>query len=340
MKSDEIDIYKKRNKIISFRIIILTVILILCFIISIYIGRFRISITDILKFLAGKEVSKEIRQVISIIRMPRIIAAMIVGASLSVSGAAYQGMFRNPLVSPDILGSSAGAGFGAAIALLLGFNIGIVKLSSLIFGIFSVIFTYTISKKFSKGRENLYILIIAGIIVSNLFQALIGLIKYSADTENKLPAITFWLMGSLAKADMKDLRNLFFPFIISVSAIMFSAGKLNVLSLGSEEARALGVNVKLMQLILIVSATILTAFSVSVSGMVGWVGLVVPHFSRMIVGPDFRKLIPTSMIIGSIYLLIIDDLCRSIFSVEIPLGIMTSLAGLPFFLYLLSRKNN
>ena len=321
------------------RLLLLFLLLAVGFIMSLAVGRYYIPVSEIFTAFTGGQVPDKTGQVLMVVRLPRVLAAVLVGGAMSVSGTAYQGMFKNPLVSPDILGSSAGAGFGAALAILLSFGVAGTKGAAFFFGLFAVFITWLISHRFGKGDDSLFLLILGGIIVSNLFQSLISLVKYAADPTDKLPAITFWLMGSLAKAVMKDVQVMLVPFVLCTAVLVFCAGRLNILALGEEEARPLGINTGLLQVAVIVTATVLTAFCVSLCGMIGWVGLVIPHLARMMVGPNFKVLLPASLLLGSSYLLIMDDLCRSVFAVEIPLGIITSLAGLPFFLYLLTRQN-
>lgn len=321
------------------RLLLLFLLLAVGFIMSLAVGRYYIPVSEILTAFTGGQVPDKTGQVLMVVRLPRVLAAVLVGGAMSVSGTAYQGMFKNPLVSPDILGSSAGAGFGAALAILLSFGVAGTKGAAFFFGLFAVFITWLISHRFGKGDDSLFLLILGGIIVSNLFQSLISLVKYAADPTDKLPAITFWLMGSLSKAVMKDVQVMLVPFVLCTAVLVFCAGRLNILALGEEEARTLGINTGLLQVAVIVTATVLTAFCVSLCGMIGWVGLVIPHLARMMVGPNFKVLLPASLLLGSSYLLIMDDLCRSVFAVEIPLGIITSLAGLPFFLYLLTRQN-
>ncbi|PST33652.1 iron ABC transporter permease [Enterocloster lavalensis] len=321
------------------RLLLLFLLLAVGFIMSLAVGRYYIPVSEIFTAFTGGQVPDKTGQVLMVVRLPRVLAAVLVGGAMSVSGTAYQGMFKNPLVSPDILGSSAGAGFGAALAILLSFGVAGTKGAAFFFGLFAVFITWLISHRFGKGDDSLFLLILGGIIVSNLFQSLISLVKYAADPTDKLPAITFWLMGSLSKAVMKDVQVMLVPFVLCTAVLVFCAGRLNILALGEEEARTLGINTGLLQVAVIVTATVLTAFCVSLCGMIGWVGLVIPHLARMMVGPNFKVLLPASLLLGSSYLLIMDDLCRSVFAVEIPLGIITSLAGLPFFLYLLTRQN-
>lgn len=339
MSSKEIAIYERENRSAFGKLLILAAILLGGLLISLAVGRYYISVKDILKTFVGRADSEKTRQVLLVVRLPRVLAAALIGGALSLSGAAYQGMFKNPLVSPDILGSSAGAGFGAAMGILLSMGVAGIKLSSFAGGILAVALTWFISRQFGRGSDNLFLLILSGIIVSNLFQSMISLVKYAADPTEKLPAITFWLMGSLSKVTMQDVKVMLIPYAVCSGILIFCSRQLNILALGEEEAKTLGVNTVLLQVLVSVTATVLTSFSVSFCGMIGWVGLVVPHLARMLIGPNFKYLIPAAALLGSSYLLIMDGFCRCVFAVEIPLGIATSLAGLPFFLYLLTRQN-
>jgi iron complex transport system permease protein len=273
------------------------------------------------------------------VRLPRILAGILIGAGLSASGAAYQGLFKNPMVSPDILGASAGAGFGAAAAILLGFNIFGIQLASFACGLLAVMLTCAITDRMKRGGDPVLVLILAGIVVGSIFTAFISLTKTVADPDNKLPAITFWLMGSLSSASLKGLNFLLPLFVIGVVPLFLLRWQLNVLSFGEEEASALGLDTRRLRWVIILCATLLTASAVSVAGLIGWVGLVIPHLARMFVGPDYRVLLPASLLMGATYLLLVDDLARSVLAVEISLGILTSLVGAPFFLYLLMRSH-
>ena len=314
------------------------------FLLSLIVGRYFISISDLSKSIVSKifnvpvDIPEIVDTVIFNIRLPRIIVAMIVGASLSLSGAAYQGMFRNPMVSPDILGASQGASFGAALGILLGFGILGIQFISFAFGIAAVFLTYFISKKVSKGIDTTLVLILSGIMVSTLFSSFVSLIKYVADPLNKLPAITFWLMGSLATISKDEILVVFIPFIVGSIPLILFRWKLNILSFGEEEAMALGLNTEKIRLIIIISATLMTSSAISVCGLIGWVGLVVPHLCRLMIGPDMKKIIPLSMIVGGTYLLIVDDLARTLLPIEIPLGILMAIIGAPFFIYLLNNN--
>ncbi|MCL1632530.1 iron ABC transporter permease [Sporolactobacillus sp. CPB3-1] len=269
--------------------------------------------------------------------MPRIIAALIIGGALSVAGSSYQGLFRNPMVSPDILGASGGAGFGAALGLLLSLDAFEVQMLSFLCGLGAVLAAVGIHSIIKRdGGGSLLSLIMIGIVISSLAQAFISLIKYVGDPEDKLPVITFWLMGSLSTVTMNDLFFLLIPVIIAIVPLYLLRWHLNILSFGDEEATALGVNVRKMKLVVIICSTLATAVTVSVAGVIGWIGLIIPHLARMLVGPNYKRALPASLLIGSIYLILVDDLAR-MFTMELPLGILTSLVGAPFFLYLLFK---
>ncbi len=320
-------------------IYIFTILLIIAFFISFGIGRYPVAIDQLLKVLSSKIFPIEknwpdtIDTIVFQVRLPRIIGGILVGASLSLSGAVYQGMFKNPLVSPDILGVSSGAAFGAALAIYLSFNTAGIQVTSFIFGLIAVGLVYLISTKIKE--EPIISLVITGVLVGSIFTALTSLIKYLADTEDKLPTITFWLMGSLSSISPRDLKVIAVPIILGIIPLFILRWKLNVLSLEEDEAKTLGLDTGKIRIIVIICSTLITAASVSVSGMIGWIGLVIPHLSRMIVGPDYRILIPTTLLLGSTYLLLIDNIARGLTTVEIPLGILTSLIGAPFFIFLL-----
>lgn len=326
-----------------FKFSILILIPIGAFLFSLVLGRYSISIREIFGILIAKLLGQEIDYpkiidaVIFQVRIPRIIIAMVVGSALSVAGAVYQGMFKNPMVSPDILGTSAGAGFGAALAILLSFDSVGIQLFAFAFGLMAVLLTYSIANSIGKDGNFMFILILAGILVGTVFQSMISLSKYIADPYDKLPAITFWLMGSLSNVNQQDVLMVLIPFLVGIIPIFLVRWQLNALSFGEEEAKALGVDTKRIRLLVIISSTLITAASISVAGMVGWVGLIIPHLARMVVGPDFKDLIPASALMGGTYLLMVDNISRSMVSMEIPLGILTSIIGAPFFIYLLFR---
>lgn len=323
---------------------VLNFLLFLTFLLSLNLGRYHVPFSQILSAFGTRFFGLPVRcpptvdSVLFSIRLPRILTAVLVGGALSSSGAAYQGLFRNPMVSPDLLGASAGAGFGAAIAILLSWGTVAVQVSSFIFGLLAVFLTCLFSRAIGKSGGVLLVLVLTGMVVETLFSSLISITKYVADPDSKLPEITFWLMGSLSKVlGMPDVLKLLIPVALGFVPLLLFRWKLNVLSFGEEEARALGVDTKKVGFAVIFSSTLLTAAAVSAGGMVGWVGLVVPHMARMIVGPDYRKLMPVSMLTGGIFLLLTDDIARSALPVEIPLGILTALVGAPFFLILMLK---
>lgn len=271
------------------------------------------------------------------VRLPRSILAMIVGAALSLSGAVYQGLFKNPVVSPDLLGASSGASFGAAISILLGASAAGIQLFSFLGGIFAVALVAGMNSIVSKRANSIINLILCGMLISSLFNAGVSFLKFVANTDTKLPAITFWLMGSLSSIILKDLQVfwLFMPACVILLLVRF---KVNILSLGDDEARMLGVPIHFYRWLIIGCATLLTSLSVSVSGNIGWIGLVVPHLARMIVGANYRKLLPASMLVGSAFMLLVDTAARMLYTVEIPLSIITAKIGAPFFFFLLTRS--
>lgn len=267
------------------------------------------------------------------IRLPRICAAILVGAALSTAGAAYQGMFQNPLVSPDILGASAGAGFGAAVAIYFYLGTGAITAFAFAGGLIAVGAAYLISR-LTKGSATLS-MVLAGILIGSLFSAATSYIKLVADTNDQLPAITYWLMGSLAGATMDDVIFAGIVIALGLAPLYLLRWRMNVLTLGEDEARSMGINTNLLRLVVIICATFVTAVAVSISGIIGWVGLVIPHFCRMIFGYDYRRIIPAAIIMGAGFLLLVDDFSRTIATTEVPLGILTAFVGAPIFAYLL-----
>ncbi len=309
--------------------------------VSLFVGRFSVPAADVARILASRlwpiarDWPASVETIVLQIRLPRAILAMFVGAGLSVSGAAFQGMFRNPLVSPDILGVTAASGFGAALALLLSRDAFELELIAFLFGILGVGLTYLLARTYRSTP--MLMLVLSGVIVAAFFSALLSGAKYLADPDSKLPAITYWLLGSLNGSSMRSLKLALPPIILGGAGLMLVRWRLNVLSMGDEEARSLGVRTDRLKGIIIVCTTLITAAAVSVCGIVGWVGLVIPHLARMWVGPDHRALLPAACSIGATYLLLIDDVARTASASEIPLGILTAIVGAPFFAYLLRK---
>lgn len=306
------------------------------------VGRYSLSFAQSLEVLwktlwFGKDsVNAQAYSVIINMRLPRILTAIVCGGGLAAAGAALQAMFSNPLVSPDTLGVGSGASFGAALALLLGGNLITVQLSALAFGIVAVSCTYVVARSKGKGTP-IIMLVLAGMVVSALFQAFVSLVKYSADTENQLPEITYWLMGSLTRSTFKSLSLGALPIIISVFVLFLLRWILNVLSLSEDEAKSLGVNVVRIRVVIILASTMITASTVSMCGQIGWVGLLIPHVSRMMFGSNNRIVIPASISLGMVFMMLIDTIARSATSAEIPVSILTAIVGAPCFIILLKR---
>ena len=325
-------------------ILILLLLLLLSIVLSFTIGRYAISLSQLLEILSYKIFggtvtwTQSVETVLFKVRIPRIIVAILIGGALATAGVVYQGLFKNPMVSPEILGASSGSGFGAAIAILLSFNAAGIQMSAFLFGLGAVFITIIISKCVGGSKNNILALVLTGMVVNTLFSSFISITKYLADTDDKLPAITFWLMGGLSSVSLKDLLILLIPFILGVIPLMLIRWKLNVLSFGEEEAQGMGIDTSRIRAVTILCSTLLTAAAVSIGGMIGWIGLIIPHIARLIVGPNYKVLLPTSALIGGIFLLVVDDIARCLFSIEIPIGILTSLIGAPFFLYLLFNE--
>lgn len=272
-------------------------------------------------------------KVVFSIRLPRVIAAAMVGASLAAAGAAYQGIFQNPMVSPSVLGASSGAGCGAALAILLGFSYYAISLTAFIFGLAAVMLAYLISRM--SRINSVLAMVLAGMMVSSLFTSGTSFIKLVADTEAELPAITYWLMGSLVSIQPGDIMFAAIPMLAGMIPLWLLRWRINLLTAGEEEALSMGVDTGRLRLVIIFCATLLTAVSVSISGVIGWVGLVIPHFCRMIFGYDYRRLIPANMLFGATFLIVVDNVARLATTSEIPIGILTSFIGAPIFAYLI-----
>lgn len=332
---------KYKNIYFLFGIFILLVILT---IIAFWIGHYQISFLEyknillsIFNFSLSPNETKQAKEalvILSEIRLPRIIAAILIGASLSVSGAVFQGMFVNPLVSPGILGVLSGAGFGASLGMLFGLSLLMVQSIAFTFGFVAVFLALSISKFYGQGNSIL-MLVLGGVISSSLFGALLSLVKYIADPYNTLPSIVYWLMGSLASTSLNSVLIVLPIMLICIGILIFFSKYLDVLSLGKDEAETLGVDVFKMRIFIIIIATILSALSVMLAGVVGWIGLVIPHISRFLVGANHTILLPFCAILGGAFLLTVDTISRGFLNAEIPLGILTSLVGIPVFIIVL-----
>ena len=338
----------EKTKKFKIKFTILVVIFIVVFFGSFMLGRYPVSPPELMKIILSGIIDipqswpDAAENVIFQIRLPRVLAAAIIGAALSIAGVSYQGMFQNPMVSPDILGASSGAGFGAALAILLGAGYMGISVAAFLFGLATVMLAYGISR---VSRINATLaMILAGMMIGSLFTSCTSFVKLVADTEQTLPAITYWLMGSLVSIKPQDVAFAIVPIIVGSVPLFLLKWRMNLLTVGEEEAQAMGINTRALRLVVIVCATLLTASSVAISGMIGWVGLVIPHFCRMIFGYDYRKIIPASALFGATFLMVVDNIARLATTAEIPLGILTSFVGAPIFVYLIlkggtSREN-
>lgn len=311
------------------------------FFISFMIGRYPVSprtVWDILTrrvFALPAYWDGTLETVVLQVRLPRILMGILVGGTLSVAGASYQTLFKNPMVSPDLLGVSAGAGFGAALALLNQASWWGVQLTAFVFGILAVFLSYTIGKAFGKG--SITVLVLGGIVISSLFQSLLAIVKTLADTDNTLASITFWLMGSLGRVSVTDVLVMLPATALSLGTLFFFRHSIDALSAGEDEALTMGVNVRLVKLAVVAASTLITVCAVSICGIVGWVGMIVPHIARMLAGANYSKISAASFLIGGILLLLIDNVIRGVPGVELPLGVLTSLVGTPIFVALLAK---
>ena len=302
-------------------------------------GRFPIAIGDVLAILAGRAdpaLGGTAPLVVWNVRLPRIAGALLVGAALAAAGAAFQQMFRNPLVAPDTLGVSAGAALGAVGGIFLGLSIVAIQALAFAGGLAAVALVWTIASRM-RALDPIVTLILIGIVVSGLVGAGVSLLKYVADPYNQLPAITFWLLGSLASFGAADLRVAATPIVLSLLALWLVRWRVNLLTLDDDEAQALGAGVTALRAVVICAATLATATAGAFTGVIGWVGLVIPHCARLVVGPEFTRLLPTSVLFGAAFMLAVDTLGRTLATIEIPPGVLTALVGSPVFVYLLAR---
>jgi iron complex transport system permease protein len=306
------------------------------------VGRFPVSVGDLFAATVGKwfgtsrPVPATVETVIYQVRGPRVLAALVVGAALATAGAAYQGMFRNPLVSPDILGVSSGAALGAALAIFLSWDLVGIQALAFVGGLAAVGMAYGIAVSL-RGRDPLLTLILAGVVIGTLLGSCVSLLKYLADPYNQLPAITFWLLGSLASVSPADLEVVVPTVLIGLAPLMLLRWRMNLLTLPDDEARALGVETTRLRLAVVCAATLVTAASVAISGIIGWIGLLVPHAARMLVGPGFARMLPMTIILGAGFMLAVDTLARTTATLEVPPGVLTALLGTPMFLWLLAK---
>lgn len=320
----------------------LALLLALCVAGSMLLGKYGFSASDYINYvtalLKGENLKDyEVMHTLLLeIRLPRILACVLIGASLAISGAAYQAMFVNPLVSPSILGVLSGAGFGAAVGMFFKFNEYLIQLSTFGLGFLAVAVALGVSALYSRSGS-VIVLVLGGVISGSLFTSLLSVLKYAADPNDTLPAITYFLMGSLGFASKSFIEISILPMCAGVLLLALSGKYLNALSLGEEEAKSLGVNVARVKIFIILVATFVSALSVTIVGIIGWIGLIVPHIARFIFGADNRAVLASSAMIGAIFLLFCDSFSRLIFTFEIPIGIVTSLFGIPMFIIVLRR---
>ncbi len=325
-------------------VLILSFLLLITLIDSVTLGRYPISLKSVAGILASyvlpiknfwtaTEASLLLNH-----RLPRVLLACLVGCCLSAAGAAYQGVFQNPMAAPDILGASSGAAFGAALAILLRADSTVIVLFAFGGGILTVLLVMFIGER-ARGKR-IFGLILSGIMISSLVSSATSFVKLVADPADQLPAITYWLMGSLNGTVPKDVLIVLLPMALGITVLLLMRWRINILTLGDSEAMTLGIPVKALRSAIILSATLITAAAVSVSGVIGWVGLVVPHLARRLVGNDYRYLLPASMLFGAVFLLLVDNVSRNLLATEIPLGILTSFIGAPFFIYLMTKGGN
>lgn len=326
------------------RICALGWILVFLFFASFVLGRYDVPLSEVLHILISELVpiqktwTQHMEVAVLNVRLPRILMACLVGCSLSSAGTAYQSVFHNPMAAPDVLGASSGACFGAALAILMGLSKVSITVFAFVSSLVTVGIVYLVGSR-ARGNQMMNILL-AGIMVSSLFSAATSYIKLVADPSDQLPAITYWLMGSLAGTRGNDVKFVIVPMLMGLLPLFLLRWQVNLLTLDEEEAHTMGINTQRLRMVIILCATLLTAASVSVSGMIGWVGLVIPHLCRWLVGNDCRYLFPASMLFGAGFLLLVDNVSRNLLATEIPIGILTAFIGAPFFIYLMTRKES
>ncbi len=335
------DMEKKRRRTVA----LLGAALTAAMLVSFLVGKYAVPLRELLGILAFKLGlpiepfwTEAMEAAVWNIRLPRVVLSVLVGMCLAAAGASYQGVFQNPMASPDILGASAGAGFGAALAILLGASGTVITLGAFGMSLLTVALVFTVSRH-AKGDRVLG-LVLAGVMVSSLFQAATSFVKLVADPGNQLPQITFWLMGSLSGAGWKDIGFVILPMVLGLVPLLALRWQLNVITMGDDEARAMGVNAPKLRLWIVLCSTLVTASAVAVSGMIGWVGLVIPHMTRRLVGSDHRYLMPASLLGGGLFLLLVDNVSRNAATAGIPIGILTAFIGAPFFLWLITGKGD
>lgn len=308
---------------------------------AVTVGPYPVSVGQVLAALLGYAgggaglADAQVETVLFSVRIPRVLAALLVGAALAAAGTVYQGLFRNPLVSPDILGVSTGAGLGAALGILLAMPVVVTQGLAFAGGLGTVALVYAVATAV-RGHDPMLVLVLAGVVLGALAGACISLVKILADPYDQLPAITFWLLGSLAGTQPGDVWSALPLVAVGLVPLVLLRWRMNLMTLGDEEATALGIDPRRLRVLLVAAATLMTASVVAVAGVVGWVGLVMPHIARLVVGPNFGRLLPAAMILGAGYLLAVDTIARTMADTETPLGILTAFVGAPVFLWLLA----
>ncbi len=333
---------EKRRARTTRKFLLMGVVLVCVVLLACATGQYRLHVREILQAvnnrLLGYPVADEtIYAVLFHVRFPRILAALLIGAGLSIAGAAYQGVFKNPMASPDLLGASAGASLGAALAILLDLNFAGIHIMGFGMGILAVVLTYAVASTISYGGNQVLTLVLTGMVVGALFQAFVSITKYVADPYSKLPVITFWLMGGFASISIQSILFMLLPLLLGIIPLVLLRWRINALSFGEEEAYTLGVDARRIRMVIIVCATLITSSCVAVAGVVGWVGLIIPHLSRLLMGADYKVLLPASALAGAAFMLLVDTIARGLFIIELPIGILTSIVGAPFFIFLLLK---
>lgn len=327
----------KSSKVQNIVIILSFLFLPVCALCCLCIGRYSLSFMEVVKAIFSSTITDDIaRTVVINIRLPRVLLSLFCGAGLSAAGLAFQTLFSNPLATPDTVGVASGASFGAVLAMFFGFNLVVIQFSALIFGMAACFITWSLGQK--RGQTNIVMLVLSGIMVSAMFQALLSVLKYLADPENQLPSITYWLLGSMASVTYKNLLVVV-PFMIAGLVLLWCfKWKLNLLTLSEEESKSLGLKTNLIRFLIVLAASMIIASCVSACGQIGWVGLLIPHLCRMLVGNNTKKVLPLSIGLGASFLLIIDTVARTLTAAEIPVSIITALIGAPLFVALLRKS--
>lgn len=330
----KMELRKKSGKLVT--IVLLVILPIIVSLICLGFGRLNIPMSDIIRYFMGEVIEPRYALTLSNIRIPRLLSTIVVGASLPLAGLIFQSYFSNPLATPDTLGVASGSSFGAALGILCGLNIFGIEFVAFAFGILTIIITGITGMRRDESKQTI---ILAGIIVGSLFQSLISLVKFVADTDTVLPSITFFLMGSFQSVGKETLMVSIPIVVICIAVIFLLRWRINLLTVDDDVVKTLGVNINLLRFIVIIAATIITAISIAMAGQVGWVGLIVPHFCRMLVGENHTKLVPFTISIGICFMVIVDTISRSMFAAEIPISVLTSMIGAPFFIYMLRSRN-